>query len=279
MAHRRSSETRSACAHRGLKVRDDYVREAAARVLGDIGPEAEAAVPILQEQLKVRDYHGKVQSATANALAKIGAAAVPALIEVLKDKDASARLAAASALGKLGPAAKDAAPVLTQALKENNLPAHVVAQVLRKIGQPAATEALKGSDAATRALAAAALGKPGPDDIAPLIGLLRHNEEEVRKQALDGLSLGGSAAVGPLIETLKDKEVIVRRQAVSALSRIGPEAEDAVPVLIERLRKDDDPWLRGMAANALVLADARGVDRRATSATSRNWWWPRSYSP
>ncbi|MGC8880568.1 MAG: HEAT repeat domain-containing protein, partial [Anaerolineae bacterium] len=74
------------------------VRQAAARALGKIGDAA--AVPALIEAL--RDEDEDVRQAAAEALGKIGdAAAVPALIEALRDEDMWVRRAAAEALGKI----------------------------------------------------------------------------------------------------------------------------------------------------------------------------------
>jgi HEAT repeat protein len=44
---------------------------------------------------------------------------VPALIEALKDKSINVRQNAAFALGGIGPAAKDAVPALSEALKDH----------------------------------------------------------------------------------------------------------------------------------------------------------------
>ncbi len=57
----------------------------------------------------------------AFALGKIGPAAkeaVPALIAALKDEDKDVRVYAASALGHIGPAAKEAVPALEAAARD-----------------------------------------------------------------------------------------------------------------------------------------------------------------
>jgi hypothetical protein len=68
------------------------------------------------EALKDKDKGTRI--AAAFALGKIGPAAkdaVPALIEALKDKDRDVRSTAAQALSGIGPAAKAAVPALTEA--------------------------------------------------------------------------------------------------------------------------------------------------------------------
>ena len=59
----------------------------------------------------------------ATVLRQIGPAAktaIPTLTELLKDKEAKVRAAAAGALGKIGPDAMPAIPVLAELLKDQN---------------------------------------------------------------------------------------------------------------------------------------------------------------
>ena len=80
-----------------------FVREAAARALGEFGPDAKTAVPALVERLK---DDRNVRWRTVLTLGKIGPAAIAAfqpLIETLKDQDRNVRWAAAEALEKIDP--------------------------------------------------------------------------------------------------------------------------------------------------------------------------------
>ena len=77
------------------------VRQAAAVALGGIGPEAKTAVP--------------------------------ALTDLLNDKERAVRHAAASALGNVGPEAKTAIPALTELLKEQGVIRETAAEALTKI--------------------------------------------------------------------------------------------------------------------------------------------------
>jgi HEAT repeat protein len=97
-------------------------REYAARALGEIGPEAGEAVPALTRVLtesdaaaeakpastreRWRGYHAQMRAAAAEALGKIGPEAkeaVPVLREALEDKDEGVRQAAAEALQRIQP--------------------------------------------------------------------------------------------------------------------------------------------------------------------------------
>jgi len=87
-------------------------RQYAIKSLGEIGPEAKAAVPNLSE--------------------------------ALKDEGEDVRRAAAEALGKIGPEAKSAMPVLIETLSDEELYVRKnAAEVLDKINSPEAMKALK----------------------------------------------------------------------------------------------------------------------------------------
>src|SRR5262249_25579170 len=76
-------------------------RVQAADALGEIGPGAAAAVPALVEALADRDVG--VQLAVINALGRIGKAAVPRLTEALGSAQETVRENAADALSRIGP--------------------------------------------------------------------------------------------------------------------------------------------------------------------------------
>ena len=70
---------------------------------------------------KLKDDRSYVRMRAASDLGRIGPAAkeaVPALAEALNDRDHYVRSRAVSALGRIGPAAKAAVPALTGALKD-----------------------------------------------------------------------------------------------------------------------------------------------------------------
>lgn len=96
--------------------RDWGVRETAADALARIG---DAAVPSLVETLQDPDRDVRAQA--ARALARMGPRAepaIPALIAALNDSDKEVRMGAARALGQIGPAASEAVPDLIKAIKD-----------------------------------------------------------------------------------------------------------------------------------------------------------------
>jgi serine/threonine protein kinase len=82
-----------------LRAPDKYDRARAARVLGGIGADAKAAIPVLLEAL--RDREAMVRFDAANALEKMGDAAKDALSHALQDEDEVVRRIAAEALGRI----------------------------------------------------------------------------------------------------------------------------------------------------------------------------------
>jgi len=75
-----------------------------------------------------------VRRRAASTLGKVGPAAVPALVQALKDANAEVRGLSAFMLGEIGPAAKDAVPALTEALEDADWAVRFNAQeALRKI--------------------------------------------------------------------------------------------------------------------------------------------------
>ncbi len=89
-------------------------QEAAADALGRIGP---AAIPHLQQALRSPDRQVKIQA--ADVLARMGSDAKPAvsdLVALLDDPDPEIRKVATRTLGRIGPDAAAAVPALMQSL-------------------------------------------------------------------------------------------------------------------------------------------------------------------
>jgi HEAT repeat protein len=131
-----------------LKDQDLYVRRFAAQALGKIGPDAKSAVPALGKALK--DDKKQVAEAAAEALGKIRIAATGPLADAVKDKgnESAVRRKAVEALGVMGPAAKSAVSVLTDALKDREIQVDA-ATALGEIG-PDAKPAIPALTAATK---------------------------------------------------------------------------------------------------------------------------------
>jgi HEAT repeat protein len=115
---------------RTLQGKAAKLRLAAALALGGIGPAAEAAVPDLIQLLDDdavwpsddvwSEAEWTVGDVAKLALGKIGHSAVGDLRRALKADNPQVRMAAALALGKIGPAAQDAVPDLIELLADES---------------------------------------------------------------------------------------------------------------------------------------------------------------
>jgi HEAT repeat protein len=181
-----------------------------------------------------------------------GADSVGVLIESLRTQDASAsgaelRWTAAELLGKIGPAAKTAAPALLAALEDpdphvRSVSATAVPEV--ETPAPAAVPALQKLLATESGRTAArALSKyrgEARPAIPDLIDMLDNKQldTETRWNAartLGKIGPGAESAIPTLVAHLEDEAESVREHAAEALGDIGPEAKDAVPALIVAL--------------------------------------------
>ncbi len=183
-------------------------------------------------------------------------AAVPSLVEALRDEEQRVRLAAIDALGKIGPAAESAIPVLRRIVLDNAAGAWTAIDALGRIGTPAAptpTELLSHKDADVRRFAAQEFARIGPDAKAAvpvLAKLLKDDDVDVRLEAAVALyAIDGriDESTPVLVEGLK----VSPRYVSGAVIRIGPPAKAVLPALIKLVRETDDEQVRVRAVMAL----------------------------
>ncbi len=155
-------------------------------------------------------------------LRRIGPAAVPVMLEVLRHKDADVRRLAAIGLGEF----KDSSAL------------------------PALTEALEDEDTWVRAAAVRALGEYGlAAPVRQIVELLR-DEKTVRWDAAKVLGrIGGTEAVGGLIQVLNDPDWDVRNAVIRALGQARDTV--AIPPLVELLKNEPNFNYRHNAVEAL----------------------------
>lgn len=210
-------------------------RIAAIDALAEMGRDARAAVPALSKAVTLA---GDAESRwrAARALAAIGpaaAAAVPSLIQALGDQDPMVRAYAAHALGKIGPAAREAVPELVKkAVDESRL-------VRRE-----AREALL------------AIKAPSEVTLPLLLKVLEESEPEAVVSALETLAEQGKKIVPKLCEALHNEKACY--WACLLIERIGPEAKEAVPHLIDCLdREEPEVRIEVLLALASIGKDSR----------------------
>jgi DUF2961 family protein/HEAT repeat protein len=128
-----------------LKDSDPQVRSAAAWALSQIGPAGAAAVPALAASLT--DPNAWVRSIAAVALREMGdraLPAVPALVKALRDPEPFVRAPAADAIAKIGPPAKAAVQPLIDSLTVPGEQVYVLRSATMALGRigPDAASAL-----------------------------------------------------------------------------------------------------------------------------------------
>jgi HEAT repeat protein len=251
---------------------DDHeapLRAEAADTLGRIGIKAKKnAITALTKSLE--DKSTLVQCRAAEALAQLDPQdrrGVAVMIHLLDSGDPSGWKDACLALGKMGPMAESAVPVLidkltrTEALDNFESVSDSAAWALGRIGPkaksavPALTVAVQG-DYRLDSAAIEALGNMGPDAKSAVPILVKKLKSrppwiQVRiAQALWKIDPRPDLAIPPLVGLLKEKDEWVPRSAAEALGEIGPPARSAVPALSEAL-KDRRPEVRQAAKKAL----------------------------
>lgn len=251
---------------RRLKDKDALVRVAAARALAALPPDPEITLPIFKEEMK--DADPTTLKHALDALAMLGEAAVPSLVNILEKHkelrveaaytlgqmgpkaaaavDALAKLVddenlqiateAIIALGKIGPDAKAAVPTLCAALmKEGEKNSHAIVFALGDIGpaasaaEPLLLEAMQAGDKSLAAIAARSYVEIQPP--------------ASRDQA-------AAKAVPVLATCLSDPLPETRKAAAESLAALGPLAKEARPAL-EKTSEDKVKGVRDAAANAL----------------------------
>ncbi len=228
---------------------DERVREKAAALLGRLADQLlrdkveDFPFDSMRDGLSAAvrgDKSARVREASATALGRMqgrALGAVGALAIALKDASPGTRAAAADALRRLGPDAREALPEIQQVLQDKAADRPTRVQCALAVGRIGAPQALAALPALKEVLA---------DAKAPV---------EVRKAAAEALGqLGKDAA--PAAETLgqvlatagTDRDV--RREAAAALDAIGPDGKAALPDLVKAL-KDEDKFVRCHSMHAI----------------------------
>jgi len=176
---------------------EDYKRRAACEAIGELGPQAEKAIPELVGLMD--DVNEGIRDFAATALAKVGPTAKPALEEVLARPEPDVRLYAASALIQLDPKHPQAGEVLVKAVTGvgNAELAQRAQEIVIRGGEvlvPILTPYIKDPYAPVRLQVLKTLGK-------------------MREKA--------QGAVPAVKDAIGDKEIEVRTQALTTLAAIG----------------------------------------------------------
>jgi HEAT repeat protein len=242
-------------------VHEGHFKDEATGTLIVIGARPEVTVPpliarFLKEGCLHRTGQGTIffNPGPEDAIVRIGAPAVPALINILQGPNRDMRVCAAAALGRIGHAARPAIPALIHAAEspENDYLAQILKRdaiiALGEIGPEARAIAptlkrllernLKGERDWTgpeEADLVTALNKIGAPPVAMLVDKLLQGDDPHVAFELAGLGSNARESIPALRRSLSDKRPNVRVPAAIALAEIDPAIVEAIPVLTEAL--------------------------------------------
>jgi HEAT repeat protein len=274
-------------AHRSFKSRPSISRVAlfvttlvSVLVLNCAADETDEANIAVQRLIQAsRIYDEKEMLAASQALAEIGAPAVPSLSSALNDFDDNVRWQAIVALGKIGRPALDTIPRLLEAL--DDVDPDVRAAAAETFGLLGAKhtpivdrlkQAMNDEHSLVRASALWSLWEltGRRESIVDLAGLLPHQDWMVAARADRHLTSIGRPAVQELTQRLESMGSPGRHGIARTLGHIGRQAEPAVPALVGCL-DDSNAELSAAAARALgqighsaVLDVTRFLERAPT---------------
>lgn len=228
-------------------------RLAVAQALWKITRRAAPVLPVLIEALEIKgtNYaYAWPSVSTARILGEIGPeakAAVPVLSRLLEASELEARVAAAAALARISPDTPGIAEPLVASLRYNRgFSQWFAQQALRELGArsvPALVKVADDPSPIVRRLAIETLGGIGEPagEAAPVLSVkLQDPDEWVRRAAADALGKMGAAAksaVPALRATLQDTSGTVRAAAAIALVRVDAPALEAIPTLVAAISR------------------------------------------
>ncbi len=231
-----------------LRSRDHFVRGTALGVIHDLGPQAAAALPLLMHELRsmplgMRGNYESLHSLyyAVGGLAQAATPAIPLLIS--KSSETKHRAFAVETLGIVG----------------KYDPARVVPHLLEMLK--------KGEDARMVLDALGVMGKYANTAIPTLLTMLEH--AKIQRESVNGdavvrtlAAIAEPAQSVPILTSLLSHPSL-KTSAVKSLEAMGPSATNAVPGLINTLKRGDDWYMSNALVGALVaIAPASSAVRQ-----------------
>jgi HEAT repeat protein len=198
--------------------------------------------------------------------------------DLLTSRDKADRLEAAQALEAMGRDADGGVRAIIKALRDDSAEVRECASralvAIGKAAVPNLCATTRSALAAEREVAAAALGRVGIErdsaSYVAVVRLLRDPVPSVREAALDALATKPLPQAVPEVVALikRDKDVSVRDAAVRSLAEYTGDAREAVPVLMDLVRREQSIYaaksLAWIGTPALPSLLAIGRDRGQT---------------
>ena len=261
--------------------RREMVRCGVTWALGQIGPPAIDAVPVLL--LALKDPDETVRSNAAKSLGQIGKqdiALLPDLVRAMNDESWGVRVSAAYAVYRTDRSQWDIVlPLLTEAL--NHKKGFIRSDVVDVLGDikapiqdamPLLVKALNDEDASVRRGTLEALGKIGDPIAVPVLREALQDRSVVQEAAIALTQIDVPEALQTLISALSDTDSAVRYYVSDALAEMNPPPKEVAAALIGVLN-DTNLGVRRLAANALgKIGDPAAVPMLIENLTHPNPW-------
>jgi HEAT repeat protein len=283
----------------GVKVLIRYLKEekepivllTSLETLASMGARAKPAVPTIVEHLKHAQVWVRIAAArTLIDLNEDTDKAVQTLSNELKSKDAKARAYAVREYGEIANP-----PFEWPSCWGPDPRPRVFRPEFGKKAVPILVAALKDTDPSVRRNAAASLGRIDssvPSAVPDLVKVLCDSDGEVRLEAAQALlqfNVATDAAFRALSDGMKSKDAALRQRTIVTMESLtsGDPFESipsrpavgkrAVPLLIEAVRKDEDPEIRRRVALFLgrIGRDARSAMTALVDALEDKDSWVR----
>ncbi|MGE0707780.1 MAG: HEAT repeat domain-containing protein [Planctomycetota bacterium] len=183
----------------------------------------------------------------------------------LRASDVAERAAAAAALGRRGPASAAAVPALLEALRDGRAPATAFSWALGQVGAPAVpalADALRDEDEELRSRAIDALVVIGAAAREELLRALRAPGAEARAAAALALARMAPApeVTRELLLAARDPDEAVRHHAALGLARVGAEDWPAVEAASRSLAREERQVALAASAQRSGWGDAPAAD-------------------
>ena len=269
----------------GLGEGDEYIQRLIIDTFRDFGPLAIDAIPAL---LELYEKGGEdFKPVIINSLVAISQEReiFDIVFDALDDESFAVRMMAVKAIGDFGEMAEPAIPMLIEIIEDKDVDSQLRGTAilnLRNLSDyPGVAETLVGAiwDESRQVYSAAlqALGDSGdiPGVVTALIEVINSDDPERPMHAAYALAKIGqdaSDAVPHLIELYDDEDLNVRKAAIYALGEIYPHAE-IVATLVEAL-EDPSPQVQMSASDAIgkVGGDAIGAVPALLGLLERGDW-------
>ncbi|MHC4199433.1 MAG: HEAT repeat domain-containing protein [Planctomycetota bacterium] len=247
----------------------------AAKLLGEIGPPAREALPILLGILNEKPTHSdtRLKGAVLAALPKLGPETMDYVLPLLGDTNAELRRAAAAALAEYGPEAQVPATPLFALLKDKDstIRRHAACALAKARGVPSdaitvLSKAMKAErDHETLEALGGALSRMGRPGRAALLDILKCRNHLARWKASRALGELGIDVFDDLAATLEPTCGASKGQAgpksyyrlvAGAMSMMGTEVVPRVKGWLQA----KDPYKRRVAVAVLSTISPEGID-------------------